>query len=387
MIHILLLAFAAQVFYWLLLRSGFRRAVRASPVVYDAADSKYPPSRQNTPTGEPAGLPSVSVIVAARNEEADLPHLLRALEQQDHPSREVVVVDDGSTDRTSAVLASWRNRLDENRRACVQILRTPGIGKKAALARGIAAARHELLAFTDADCIPPRGWLSSLARAHAGLARAHVGHPEETLLVGYSPFRRRHGLINHIARYETFVTGFLTAAAAGLGRPYMAVGRNISYSRRVFDRANGFERIMHSMSGDDDLFVQQVALRQAADIRVLLDADSFVPSDGPQDVREWLQQKRRHTSAGRYYRPAVKAHLAAFHGSGLIIWLAPVLAGWTGLLLLVARLVLQHVILREAARELHEGDLVPIQPLLEPLYQLYVTVVAPVGLLRLPQRW
>lgn len=359
MTRLFLLAFAAQACYWLGLRRGFQREGRAARQRVD----------------EKPASPPISVVVAARNEEQTLPRLLQSLEAQDHPDYEVVVVDDGSVDRTPEILRSWRDKVDG-----LRVLRTTGIGKKGALTKGITASRYDLLAFTDADCIPPAGWLSSIARAHAATHGDNV-------LIGYSPFRKDAGLVSRIARYETFVTGFLTAGAAGLGRPYMAVGRNISYPRAVFDRVGGFESIMHSMSGDDDLFVQVVARRRAADIRALLDPASFVPTDGPRDFREWLRQKRRHTSAGRFYRPSIKAHHAVFHGSSLLLWMAPLLAGWPGAGLLASRLLLQHLLLREPAQALQERDLVSIQPFLEPLYLLYIALVAPMGLLRLPRRW
>ena len=354
-----LIALAVQASYWMLLRRGFRRSAPSSA----------------RPAASRSSTPPITVVVAARDEEETLPRLLHALARQDHPDYEVIVVDDGSSDRTPAILHDWSNRFHH-----LRILRTSGAGKKPALTRGIRAARHDLLAFTDADCDPPPTWLTSLAAAHAESSTDWV-------LVGYSPFRRGGGLIGQLARYETFVTGFLTAGAAGLGRAYMAVGRNISYPRAVFDRVGGFGPIMHSMSGDDDLFVQLVARRRAANVRALLDPTSFVLTDGPRNLREWLRQKRRHTSAGRFYAPSINAHLALFHGTGLMLWLAPFLAGWMGAVLLGIRLLLQHLILREAGRDLGERDLVSIQLLLEPLYLVYIAFVAPAGLMRMPRRW
>lgn len=356
---IVTLAFAAHACYWILLLAGFRKSSHA------AAQSE---ARADPPT-------PMTVIVAARNEAKNLPSLLRALRRQDHPNYEVIVVDDGSTDGTVELLDSWAGRFGR-----LRVLRTNGLGKKAALSRGIDAARYDVLALTDADCVPPPAWLSKVAREHAACRG-------DCVLVGYSPFARGRGFLNRIARYETFVTGFLTAAAVGLRRPYMAVGRNISYPRSLFDRVGGFASIMHSLSGDDDLFVQAAAQGEGADVRALLDPDTFVRTAAPATMREWLRQKRRHASAGRYYHWRIQAHLAGFHGSNLLVWLAPVLAGWIGVLLLGTKLALQYVVLREAASRLHERDLMPIQPLLEVIYVLYAVVVAPIGLIRMPKRW
>ncbi len=351
---------AVQLAYWLALRHGFERA-----------------RRQGGPPREAPLLP-VSVVVAARDEAAHLPALLAALTRQTHPRFEILIVDDASTDATPAIVRAWQ--ADHANLRLLQITDPQPPRKKNALAHGIAEAAYDLLALTDADCAPPPKWLAVLARQHAAA-------PETTLLLGYSPFRSAPGLLNRLARYETFVTGFLTAAAVGLGRPYMAVGRNLSYARDVFTRLGGFAHSLHAMSGDDDLLVQETARRRAAAIRHVFDPQTFVPSAPPASWRQWVRQKRRHLSAGRFYGRGIQAHLAFFHATGIALWAAPLVAGWVGAGLLAGKLLVQGLILRRAAHVLHERDLLPAQPVLELFYTAYNLVLAPLGLARMPKRW
>ena len=320
-----------------------------------------------------ASLP-ISVVVAAKDEEAYLPSLLDALERQNHPAYEVIVVDDGSRDATAEIV---RCRADRDPR--LRLVSSPRNGKKAALTAGIEAASHDILAFTDADCLPPPGWLSSISDRQSATSGR--------VIVGYSPFSRRAGLIARLARYETFVTGFLTAAAIGLGRPYMAVGRNLSYSRTVFRDTGGFAAIENSLSGDDDLFLQQVVRRNSARVVALLDGQSFVTTEAPDSLAEWVRQKRRHVSGGRFYSGAIKAHLMAFHGTNVLVWLAPLALGWPGAGLLAAKLLVQAMVLRRAAAVLGEEDQIRLQPFMEPLYVLYNLLIAPIGLAGVPKRW
>lgn len=350
---------AVQLAYWGLLHRGFARARRTGGTA-------------------PATPPPVSVVVAARDEAACLPALLAALARQTHPDFEIVLVDDASEDATAEIARAWHRRLPNLRLVRVTDPQPPR--KKRALTQGIDAATHDVLAFTDADCTPPPTWLAALARRHAEA-------PEGTVLVGYSPFRRAPGAVNRLARYETFVTGFLTAAAIGLGRPYMAVGRNLSYRRRLFRRLGGFAHSLHAMSGDDDLLVQEAARQRAAPVRAVLDPATFVPTDAPATWRAWLRQKRRHVSAGRYYDAATQAHLALFHATGVGLWLAPFALGWPGAALLGTKLAVQGLVLRRAAHVLRERDLMAVQPLLELGYAAYNLLVAPLGLARRPRRW
>jgi hypothetical protein len=99
--------------------------------------------------------PQVSVIVCAYNYERFLPEALDSVLTQDHPSFEVIVVDDGSTDATPAVVAAYGD--------AVRGIRRENGGLNAATSTGIDAARGRYLTFIDADDSWPRDRLSRLA--------------------------------------------------------------------------------------------------------------------------------------------------------------------------------------------------------------------------------
>jgi cellulose synthase/poly-beta-1,6-N-acetylglucosamine synthase-like glycosyltransferase len=359
MLFLFLAALAVQLIYWLLIAGGL--------------DSLR---RDDEPPAGASDLP-ISVVIAARDEERNLPDLVAALQAQTHANFEAIVVDDGSRDGTAETVRAAASRDPRFRLVSVEAPRDPR--KKHALATGIAAARHDRLAFTDADCTPPAGWLAAIAAAAA--------QDPDAVLVGHGPYRQRPGALNALVRYETLVTAALTAAAVGLGRPYMAVGRNFSYPRSLFDRIGGFEHQMHSLSGDDDLLVQE-ARRHGAPVRYLLDPGSFVPTDAPPGWRAWLRQKSRHTSAGLHYDRGAQAHLAAFHGSAVLVWLSPLALEWTGAGLLAIRFLVQRLVLKRAAEALHaDQDLMIYQPLLEVGYMLYISLLAPAGALFGGKKW
>ncbi|HEX6797022.1 MAG TPA: glycosyltransferase [Ktedonobacterales bacterium] len=104
-------------------------------------------------TGHPlAGAPSVSVVVPARNEERNLPKLLRSLIALDYPAYEVIVVDDASTDATPAIADRYAADTEGLVRALHLAGPDPGwTGKTWACWQGAQAARGGWLLFTDAD--------------------------------------------------------------------------------------------------------------------------------------------------------------------------------------------------------------------------------------------
>ncbi|MDZ4182978.1 MAG: glycosyltransferase, partial [Candidatus Cloacimonadaceae bacterium] len=107
-----------------------------------------------------ASIKGISVIIAARNEEGNLPRLLASLGALDYPDDlyEIIIVNDHSTDGSMRILSEFDGK-NNLRVIDWQGSRTGLTGKKAAIQCGIEAARYDILAFTDADCVVPQTWL------------------------------------------------------------------------------------------------------------------------------------------------------------------------------------------------------------------------------------
>lgn len=114
--------------------------------------------------------PYFSVVIPARNEERYLAGALRALLAQDLPRRdfEIIVVDNGSTDKTAVVART--NGAD-------LVLFEPRQGTNLARETGRAAAQGRIIACLDADCEPPPGWLRAISRMLSQDGTAAVSGP------------------------------------------------------------------------------------------------------------------------------------------------------------------------------------------------------------------
>lgn len=155
---------------------------------------------------------AVSVIIPARDAAATIGRALAAIAKQDLDQPfEVIVVDDGSSDRTSEI--AKRVSLD------VALIKQPGAGPGPARNRGVAAASAELLAFTDADCFPAPGWLREglTSLEDADLVQGRVV-PDPTARLG--PFDRTVSVDGEHGLYET---------------------ANLFVRRSLFDDLGGFE--------------------------------------------------------------------------------------------------------------------------------------------------
>ena len=133
-------------------RSGWSIAIdapRAAKAVAAAFDEAPFPSRVR------ATWPRVSVVVCAYNAAGTLEDCITSLEKLTYPDYEVIVVNDGSTDRTGEIAHSHPR---------VRVIDTPNRGLSAARNVGLAETTGEIVAYTDADVRVDRDWLTFLVQ-------------------------------------------------------------------------------------------------------------------------------------------------------------------------------------------------------------------------------
>ncbi|MEV0174268.1 bifunctional polysaccharide deacetylase/glycosyltransferase family 2 protein [Streptomyces sp. NPDC050803] len=134
----------------------------------------------------------VTVLVPAYNEEAGIESTLHSLLASTHPYLEVIVIDDGSTDRT-ADLATW---IDDPR---VRVIRQPNSGKAAALNTGLANASYDIVVMVDADTVFEPDALHRLIQP--------LAHPAVGAVSGNTKVGNRRGLLGRWQHLE-YVFGF-----------------------------------------------------------------------------------------------------------------------------------------------------------------------------------
>ncbi|MFC2115178.1 glycosyltransferase [Bacteroidota bacterium] len=238
----------------------------------------------------------VSVIICAKNEEENLKANLPLFLEQDYPDYEVIVVNDASTDESADVLADLQKKYPHLRTSVIKENVHIRRGKKLALTLGLKAAKHDWVLLTDADCIPAGNkWLATMQRNF----KKKVG-----IVLGYGGYKKDRGLLNMIIRYDAFFVALQYIGFALAGFPYMGVGRNLAYRRDLFFRNKGFASHYELSSGDDDLFVNEVARRKGT--RIEIRQESHTLSETEKTWRDWYYQKKRHLTTGPRYRPATK---------------------------------------------------------------------------------
>ncbi len=235
----------------------------------------------------------VSLIICAKNEYKNLKRLLTMLLQQDYSEYEIIVVDDRSTDETYDFMLEESKK--EEKIKLVRIESTPDHinNKKYAITLGVKAAKYDIVLLTDADCYPQsKKWINEMM---SGFHKKEID-----FVIGYSQYEMHKGFLSTFINYETLLTALHYIGLGLLYRPYMGVGRNLAYRKSVFLNNNGFGRFRSIVGGDDDLFVNEHAKRK--NTRFVFTKNTLIHSVPKKHLSEFLLQKKRHLSVGKYYR-------------------------------------------------------------------------------------
>ncbi|TAH26059.1 MAG: glycosyltransferase [Cytophagales bacterium] len=255
-------------------------------------------------------FPSVSIVVCAHNELEQLKKLIPILLSQNHQQYEVIVVDDRSDDGTEEWLRSIGSE-----KLKYTYLKSTLLGwnsKKFALHQGISRATNDIILLTDADCIPSSShWLTLMTK--------ELVFPKEAS-IGYAPYLKENTFLNRIIRFETLMTAVHYFSIAIKGLPYMGVGRNMAYSKQLFEKNNGVEKYKNLMGGDDDLFAQTAF--SAGNTVVQLNPLSFVYSVPKRTYFSWFHQKTRHLNVGKNYSFSIRLILGLIIGSYFSFYLS-----------------------------------------------------------------
>lgn len=268
-------------------RDRLRNAVDTGVAVWDGMD----PAAQ------------VTVIVPARNAADTIVPLLQDLYAQVLPKEKfsVIVVDDHSADSTTSTVGSMMRTWPR-----LKLVKNDGVGKKAAIATGVNAAEEGIIVLTDADA---RCGTSRLRNVLNTMQRDGL----DMLLL---PVRTEGagGLIGRLQEEEQAGLLGMAASEALLGRPALAYGANMAFTRKAFAEVGGYNG--DRFASGDDVFLLQRMKQANKRIGFLLDKDVLVSVKAETTWSGFIQQRLRWAGKMRGVR-------GSFSWVGLLALLLP----------------------------------------------------------------
>lgn len=231
-------------------------------------------------------LPSVSVIIVAKDESENLAKCLPSILNQDYPDYEVIVVNDGSTDESEFLLKNLKREYpflystfspysDANETIQNKVL---------PLTIGIKAARKDILLFTEADSLPMTNqWVKSMVNSLA----------DKDIVVGYSRFTEGEDFSNKTALFDNLIFTLQYMSMAIKNKPFAGLYKNLAYRKHLFFDNKGFSATLN-YDNAEEVFVNYIMTEN--NTAIALSQDSYVSTE-LDNFSHWRKIKTAYSRA------------------------------------------------------------------------------------------
>jgi cellulose synthase/poly-beta-1,6-N-acetylglucosamine synthase-like glycosyltransferase len=321
---------------------------------------------------------SVSVLIAARNEEGNIAKTIECILKQHYPSElmELIIINDHSTDRTAEIIASYSDRgvklieLNEHEKL--------NSYKKKAISEGIASAKGELMVATDADCVMDPNWLRTIVSLYEEKNYKLISSPVV--------YHQEKSYFEKLQTLEFLYLIGLGAASIGLRRPSTCNGANLAYRRDVFYELGGFNGIDDLASGDDELFLHKVAQKYPLGIGFCKSEEAIVYTEAKENLKEFIRQRKRWASKSTKYKNKNIVllgiaiwifNLAVLLNALLGVFFPPMLLGFG--IILLAKIGIELLFLMPITKFASRSALLINLPLLSVMHLFYIVYIGIAG--------
>ncbi len=266
------------------------------------------------------GYPSVSVIVYSHADANNLHHLLPQILEQDYPApMEVIVVNDESSDDTETTVGELELQYPNLYMTFVPEHSRNLSRRKLSITLGIKAARYDALLLTRGNCrVESPLWMRSMM--------SPMVRGKKEVVIGYAtPWgddapdtdrRRRRRAFDDLWHSVRMLS------SAILGRPILATGYNLAYTRSLFFKHKGFSQTLNLNYGDDDIFIAEIASRENVAVQLSGNARVKALEYAPAEFHDTHRMRRDFTAR---YLPRRSFRSMGF--TSVLWWLWPLFGG------------------------------------------------------------
>lgn len=235
-------------------------------------------------------LPSVSIIVAARNEEKNILACLESLNELIYPEGklEIIIIDDASTDDTFKLASNFIHgkkkfriiHLQENEQSVLK-------GKVRAMSEAIRLSTGEIILTTDADCVVNPLWAKTIVSYYS----------ENVGVVNGFTSQNVNGAFSAMQAIDFIYLLFISSGTINFGKPVSCIGNNMSFRKKAYEEVGGFENLTFSVT-EDFLLLNSIYKLKKYNAIYPLNKDSLVISKPASNLVELFRQKKRWAVGG-----------------------------------------------------------------------------------------
>ncbi len=323
-----------------------------------------------------------SIIVPFRDEEKNLPKLLKSISKLNYPKDlfEIILIDDFSTDASERVYIKWRMENGLIETTLLENLRLSNSPKKDAISRAIPILKHEWVVTTDADCTVNKNWLLILDN--------FIQKNNIEMVVGAVVYKTKNNWFHQFQQLDLLSLQGTTIGSFGIGKPFMCNGANFAYTKKLFNEIGGFGG-NNKMASGDDVFLLQKALKNHADkVHYLKNTDTIVKTKPENDLYKLFMQRVRWASKttgySGYYSKSLAIVVLAMNLSlvvGLYLLITNFLYWQTLLIDFSVKYFVDYLLLLKSNQYLRKGKFIfPLaSSLVYPFFSSFVGLYSLVG--------
>ena len=231
-------------------------------------------------------LPSVSVVVAVKNEEKNISNFLQSLVNQSDNDFELILINDNSQDNTLDEIEKFKNSFEK-----IIILNAEKSGKKNAVNQGVHFASGQLIITTDADCTANSQWVETVRNFQA--------QNDCDLLILPVLMKTDEWYFSEIQQLEFSTLVASGTGAAGNDNPILCNAANMAFKKEVYLRSQADLKL--SEQSGDDIFLLESVKRYCGKIRFLKSQNAVVQTNACKTLHGFFHQRIRWTSKSTKY--------------------------------------------------------------------------------------
>ena len=333
----------------------------------------------------------ISLIIPARNEAENIKNCLDSIINQSYPKHlfEILVVDDHSTDNTAAIILGYTSQ-NVKLVSLKDFVSSTQINsyKKKAIELAVQQSSGELIVTTDADCFVPQNWLQTIAAFYEEKKPEFIVMP---VAIDCS-FR----FIEIFQAVDFMTLQGITGASVYKKMHSMCNGANLAYTKKVFNKVNGFAGIDTIASGDDMLLMHKIYKEYPGGIVYLKSKEVIVHTAPVKTIAEFFNQRIRWASkAGKYDDKRIFGVLLLVYLFNCLLMVLPVLSliknvqysmfniqystfgVW--ILLLFLKTITELVFILPVAKFFNKQSLLWLFPVMQPVHIIYTVIAGWLG--------
>lgn len=311
----------------------------------------------------------VSVVVACRNEEENLPRLLHSISDQDYPINlfEIIIVNDNSTDRTAEVPSGFTATGN------ILVINNTGKGKKHAIKTGMGKASGNLIITTDADCRMGKSWLRTIV--------AFYEKHKPDMIIGPVQMESSPGFFGRFQELEFLSLQGITAGSAYAGNGTICNGANLAFTKEAYMK-NVVNLNFEISSGDDIFFLHSLKKQKISKILWLESTSAVVKTEACHTTKSFLKQRRRWISKSKGYVDRFTILLGIVTFIAILLQVSLLIAGLVNnafiqvfLAIFLFKSIPDFLILINTTRRYNRVDLMKWFLPVQTVYPFYVLIV------------